>query len=861
MAGPAPSVGPIPGYEIKCKLGAGGMGVVYKAIDLKLNRTVALKFLADHEIGQPDHERLLKEARAASALDHPNIATVFSVQEAPDDRTFIVMAYYEGETLTDKIRHSLLQPAHAVNVTMQVATGLQHAHSRGIVHRDIKSSNILITNEGTAKILDFGLARIHGPAVSTETTPLGGTLYYMSPEQAEGRPLDHRTDIWSLGVVLYQMLTGRVPFLTDNAGSTLLAILNDAPALMPTVPEELQVVILRCLAKNAAGRYQNCTELIRDLEKLAFDDSQPTVTYTSRSDLHKQLKAATQRAVPRPVVRLSHRRLWFMLSLCVIVGIGLALILGPLRSRIFAPAQKHIAVLPFETGASGAATQSLADGLMESITGRLSNLDASGKSLWVVPTSQVRRRKIEDSDTARKELGATVVIQGTIAQTGENVHLKLNVIDTESQRLLGSVDVPGDARDLPAVEDTVIARLAEMMGVTAAKNARSEPVSGAAYELYLQGRGLLQRFDVADNVDGAIAKFQAAVQADPNFALAYNALAEAHWNKYRLDQNPQWLEKANEYGSRAIQLNDQLPDVYITLGNIHDATGNRNLALEEFQHALKLAPRNADALIGISRVYEHLGRDKEAEDAVKQGAALRPDYWGGWYELAQYYFHKGRYEEAASEFAHVIQLAPDSAASHANYATSLKKVGKLDEAQAEFEKSISLKPTYAAINNLGNVYYQKRRWADAAEMYQRSEQMNPNDFRPWENLGLAQQWLGEQNKARESFHQARILLEQSLKLKPDDAELQARMALMYGRDGDREKSLAHADAALAIAANDPAVLGDIAEVHELAGERERAVSDIKTALKNGWTFDELDHSYGLRQISNDPKIRAALTAR
>src|SRR5689334_11797890 len=167
MAGPASSVGPIPGYEIKSKLGAGGMGVVYKAIDLKLNRTVALKFLADEDVGQPDHERLLKEARAASALDHPNIATVFSVQDAPDGRTFIVMGYYEGETLSDKIRHSPLQPSHAVNVAMQVAAGLQHAHSRGIVHRDIKSSNILITNEGTAKILDFGLARIHGPAIST----------------------------------------------------------------------------------------------------------------------------------------------------------------------------------------------------------------------------------------------------------------------------------------------------------------------------------------------------------------------------------------------------------------------------------------------------------------------------------------------------------------------------------------------------------------------------------------------------------------------------------------------------------------------------------------------------------------------
>src|SRR4051812_34802180 len=188
MSGQAPSIpaGSIPGYEVQGKLGAGGMGVVYKALDLKLNRTVALKFLSTNEVSAENRDKLLREARAASALDHPNIAAVHTIEETADGRTFIVLAYYEGETLADKVRRGPLQPAHAVNLALQIAHGLQHAHARNLTHRDIKPSNVLITNDGTAKILDFGLARVHGPTESTETATLSGTLLYMPPEQAQG---------------------------------------------------------------------------------------------------------------------------------------------------------------------------------------------------------------------------------------------------------------------------------------------------------------------------------------------------------------------------------------------------------------------------------------------------------------------------------------------------------------------------------------------------------------------------------------------------------------------------------------------------------------------------------------------------
>ena len=286
MAAPEPPLERVGGYQVLGQAGAGGMGVVYKAFDPALKRTVALKFLAG-EIA--DRERLLREARAASLLDHPNIATVHAAGEADDGRLFIVMGYYEGETLAQKLRHGPLQPQKAVNVACQVARGLEHAHARGVIHRDIKPSNIIFTTDGVAKIVDFGLARHLAPSATTHSDGISGTLAYMSPEQAAGKSLDARSDIWSLGILLYQMLTGRLPFQADSAVSTALAIMNSPPSPLPEVPQPLQLVIYRALSKDPAGRYANCTELLDELQKLAADDSQPTV---ESRELRRQVRRA-----------------------------------------------------------------------------------------------------------------------------------------------------------------------------------------------------------------------------------------------------------------------------------------------------------------------------------------------------------------------------------------------------------------------------------------------------------------------------------------------------------------------------------------------------------------------------------------
>lgn len=867
MAGPSASVplGAIAGYRILGKIGAGGMGVVYKALDLKLDRTVALKFVAEEGVSAEDRERLLREARAASSLDHPNIATVHSVGETDDGRLFLDMAYYEGETLGEKLRHGPLQQAKAIDIACQIARGLQHAHQHDVVHRDIKPSNVILTADGTAKIVDFGLARMYGANASTESATLTGTLYYMSPEQAQGRALDARTDLWSLGVVLYQMVTGRLPFHAESAGSTLVAIIQSAPAAMGNVPEEVQLVILRALSKEPAARYQSAGEMLAELQRLAVDDR--ALTAQTSSNLQRELKRASEAASPaRP--RMAYRPLIVAVLLCAMAGIGLALLVNPLRARLFGPEEKHIAVLPFEAPANDVNTQNLADGLMESIAGKLSNLNSGEQSLWVVPSSEIRKRKIDDPAAARRELGATIAVKGKVQPSGDGIRLVVDVIDAKSLRLLGSAAIAKSTASLAMVDDEAVEKLAGILHVAGAPAAAPPEATrlGSAYESYLKGRGLLQRFDRAGNLDAAITLLQSALNVDPSFALASAAIGEAYWYKFRMERDPQWLKKATEYCDRAVSLNAKLPAVYVMLGRVHDSGGQHDLALADFQQALQLDPRNADAMLGLASVYETLGRTADAEGTIKKAVALRPDYWLGVYELAVFYQRQHRGEDALREFRRVVELAPDSAQAHSNLAAGLQRLAAaaddgqraniFREAEAELRKSLSINENYAAYANLGMLYYRQKRWADSAAMTEKALQLNANNYLVWANLGITYEWLNEREKASAAYGQELAHLLVAAQLNADDPQMQCELAVLYSKQKQREPALRHLDNALARSPKDRSILSGAAEVYENLGDRARALDFVRRSMANGRTLTELQENPGLRAVLNDARFAA-----
>jgi serine/threonine-protein kinase len=861
-------------YQIEALAGAGGMGVVYKALDLKLERTVALKFLpVEVNSSEKDKERFLKEARTASSLDNPNIGVIHGVEESSDGHWFIVMAFYEGESLAQKIRKGPVPFRDAVDIAIQMAKGLEAAHTRNIVHRDVKPSNVLITRDGLVKIVDFGLARVVTSASMTQTGGTSGTVGYMSPEQSLGKAIDHRTDIWALGIVLAEMLIGQNPFSRDSVSSIVVAILNDAPRALVGVPVELQQIVYRALSKDPAHRYQSCAQLRADLENVrnslpaasAIDPSAPTISLKS-AQLQKYIDLASQSALVQAVQRKNRSwQLWVGPGAVLLIAALVLLLFPSLRSRLartlLASDQQHIAVLPFDNVGNDPANAPLAEGLMDSLAGKLSDLDSTGKSLWVVPASEVRHRNISSPTSALRELGATVVVKGSVARNGPNVTLTVDLIDTKDLRQIGSADVQDSSGNLAALQDEVVTKLAKLMHIDApAETAPAGGASGspAAYESYLRALGYVQRYDTPGNLDLAITELHEAVKTDPQFALGFAELGEAYRLKDQVDPNPKWIDQVTANCTRALQLNDHLPAPYVTLGRLHTQLGKFDLALQEYQHALQLEPRNPDALMGTASTYEKMERIADAEETYKKAAALRPDYWDGYNSLGGFYNRQGKYAEAIAQFEHAAELTPDNSIVYINLAAAYLNRGDtkdVPKAEAALKKSISLSPSYAAYSNLAFLYLDSKRYDESVTMSQKALQLNDKDYKVWDNLMSAYQALNQKTNMEAARDHAIALLEQKVKAEPQDALMQISLADLYAQKGLREKAMSRVQAALARSPDNADILELAGETYETLGDRRQALDYIEKALQNGYPLESLKDSPDMQKLLSDPDFR------
>ena len=861
------------GYEILGTAGVGGMGVVYKALDLKLNRTVALKFLpSDLSVGQKDKERFLQEARTASGLDHNNIGTIHGVEETPDGHTFIVMAYYEGLTLQEKIRRGPVAPKEAIEILAQVARGLSEAHERSIIHRDIKPSNVILTRSGVAKIVDFGLARVASNVVTTLTAGPVGTLAYMSPEQVRNEPLDRRTDIWSMGVVLDEMLTGKHPFERGNMSAVLLAILEQPPPVDGIDPA-LASVVCRALAKDRTHRYNDCHEFLKDLEacKRVYEGAAPSASsHRNLKASSRDLKRAMEHASSSRALGGDRGRRRGVEGLAGIVVLAVVTLLVPsLRHRFAAllsgsstaAAEKHIAVLPFENIGNDTTNEAISEGLQDSLTSKLSNLDGGQQSLWVVPASEVRRRKVSDPDAALKEFGATLVVTGSMMRDSSGVHLTVNLIRTKDVRQEGSLALNDAAGNFATLQDQAVSGLARLMHVevpATALHSADATAAPAAYESYLKALGYMQRYDKPGNLDQAIAALSSAVGTDPQFALGYAGLGEAYRLKYQLDKDPKWTELALANGTKATSLNDSLASAWVTLGRIHDATGKNDLALSEFEKALQLDPRNTEALAGEAHSYQHAGRPAEAEAEYKKAIALRPDYWDGYNSLGNFYDEQGRYDDAVAQYQHAIELTPDNAAIYSNLGATYVDANdprNFPRAESALKKSIELSPSYGAYANLGDLLLVQNRFAEAAAVTEKALQMNDRDFIVWANLVAAYEGMKDENKMNAALDREMKLLEGAAQSNPRDAAVQYRLGLAYAMKKQVAKAVERAQSALILAPDDPYALVSVGEIYERVGDRKRAIEYVEKSVKKGYPLQSLKSDAIFSGLLSDPSFR------
>jgi serine/threonine protein kinase len=503
-------------YRILEGIGAGGMGEVYLAEDSQLDRKVALKFLPHHLCQDEDcRRRFRREAQSAAGLSHPNIVTIHDVGEF-QGRPFIAMEYIEGRSLRDVIRTGELELGTAVSLVAQVCEGLQAAHVAGVVHRDVKPSNILVDSHGRARLIDFGLAAILRDERLTKAGSTLGTVGYMSPEQARGQNVDQRSDVFSVGVVLYEMITGRRPFRGEDEAATLHAITHDIPEPLARykskVPDELQRIIGKALEKNPEARYQHLDDLRVDLTRLALEAD------------------VTTRSV-RPTA--SRRRLWLYPATAVLLAVIVVLWwVIPLGRSGSASSLKHLVVLPFADLGDLTTTQAIGDGLMETLSSKLTQMEQFHGSLLVVPASEVRENKVSSVRQARKVFGVTHAVTGSVQQHSDRIQITLNLVDTRTERQLHSAIFDEATADISSLVDSSVAELARMLEIQLRPGERKVLSTGGttspgAYYSYLRARGHLQRHHYDGNpesIDSAIYCFDDAVKRDPAYALAYAGL-------------------------------------------------------------------------------------------------------------------------------------------------------------------------------------------------------------------------------------------------------------------------------------------------------------------------------------------------
>ncbi|MCK4836930.1 MAG: protein kinase, partial [Candidatus Aminicenantes bacterium] len=695
-------------YKILKKIGQGGMSTVYLADDTKLSRKVALKFLPKELItDRVANERFKREARATALLNNPNIITIHEINEY-QGRSYIVMEYVEGSSLKEKIEqyretpYDLKKIRDIVVMAIQICRGLEKAHQTNIIHRDIKPGNILIDDNGQAIITDFGLAKLTDLSKLTRNTSTLGTVHYMSPENIEGEEVDCRTDIWSFGVVFYEMITGEVPFKENYLQALFYSIMNEEPTPISNwcdrIPVQLEKIVNRCLEKNASQRYPTISEVLSDMKNLKqnLDSGEYAIKSKKIRWIRKLYRKIGKRAVPLVIAAA-------LILFILIPNPGGKAIKRWLFSGTL-PDKKYLAVLPFTSPGNNPENQSYCLGTTEMINAKLSLLEPFQKKFWVLPGSRLPKQKDNFIKKLRQDYGITLALSGSIQLNQDNVIHTLNLIEAKTRKKLKTKVLRNHITNLSGLQDGIVLELLKMIDIKITPEIHRSLTTGGtslpgAYEFYLKGLGLLQDKNNQENIDEASALFTKAINQDDSYVEAHAALAKALFYKYQLTKESIWIDRAVSQCNRALKINNRLPDALLTLGNVYKETKQYDKAIQKYKKALEINPNCFIAYLELADSYERVKTLTKAEETYKKAIRIRPGYCKAYEFLGFFYTYQGRNKEAEKMYLKIAELTPDNVLPYEALIGIYVRTGDAERARPAFEKAIQLNPTATTYSN------------------------------------------------------------------------------------------------------------------------------------------------------------------